>query len=322
MTYAQVTDPDSTRFFTFVHHRTMALSSPKKTIPEPKTPTRRSKRGQPVVTAYAGGSSTGVAWTTRNPPRTRPIDPTLDLEGDDAEAWNELDEEEQGKLETRVYDSFSRNKTTAMKKKAPGRKRATTETTTVTDTFCVGDTVLVSTSSREPSIAVIAGLWETDLGAERPLAERMCIRLRWFLRPSQMPKIRAQREHLHVRASSLSCFPSNVVQNEIYYSLKSPGVVSPQAILHPCRVYDGGVPPSIFQSMRSLNRYDQTVTSSIYSEQIPRTTDMYAVSPSTPNAAFSTNSLGTNTALVPSRSSKTNHLRRILGLLPSNNQSK
>ncbi|KAF9022267.1 P-loop containing nucleoside triphosphate hydrolase protein [Hymenopellis radicata] len=204
-----------------------APSSPRKAPAEPQTPTRRSKRGQPVVDIKAASTSANLAWSTRNLPRKRLIDPVTDLDNDGADSWNKLDQTERKKLRTYIYDAFERTKTTTVKKKAPGQKRAAETKIETTDTYCIGDTVLVQSASAHPSVAVIVGLWETDLNGDddEPLSKRMHIRIQWFLRPKQLPKVGAKREHQ---------------ENEIYYSTtKNMILESPDAILGHCRVRDG-----------------------------------------------------------------------------------
>ncbi|EMD32073.1 hypothetical protein CERSUDRAFT_68906 [Gelatoporia subvermispora B] len=89
------------------------------------------------------------------------------------------------------------------------------------ETFSLGDTVLVRTSSKEPSIAVIVAIWEV-VGEEAPDNGGIRVNLHWFIRPSELPRIRAQRPHM---------------ENEIYYNTSgAPMAVSSASVLSKCVV--------------------------------------------------------------------------------------
>ncbi|KAI0298057.1 P-loop containing nucleoside triphosphate hydrolase protein [Multifurca ochricompacta] len=86
------------------------------------------------------------------------------------------------------------------------------------ETFSIGDTVLLSTNLRRPSIGVIIALWEIS----RPVTDsQMLAKVHWFLRPTELAQLRAKRSHL---------------ENEIYLSLDATSVVRLSAILSHCIV--------------------------------------------------------------------------------------
>ncbi len=78
------------------------------------------------------------------------------------------------------------------------------------DELKIGDTVLVElgggSTSREPSVAVVTGVWKVMIGEEV-----FCVNVgvHWFVRPSQLPRVRAAREHLEVRSVFVSYVKSS-----------------------------------------------------------------------------------------------------------------
>jgi origin recognition complex subunit 1 len=137
----------------------------------PQTP-RRSKRHQPTV--FVNQSSLPQRrddkWSspplhTRNTISTDLID----------------DEESVDDSSTIFYERCSR----ASKKEA----------------FSLGDTVLLATNVKKPSVGIIIALWEVS----RPVTDsQMLAKVHWFLRPTELAQLRAKREHLpvcHVLAS-------------------------------------------------------------------------------------------------------------------------
>ncbi|KAJ7592617.1 P-loop containing nucleoside triphosphate hydrolase protein, partial [Mycena floridula] len=192
--------------------------------PPPQTPTRRSKRGQPITDtknfAKDKGVAASVAWN-KNPVHVRPIDPALDLTDDENEAWAKEEEEDKGDLKTRIYTQFQKPSAKAAFRPAKGKKAASRRSDGM-ETYNIGDTVLISTYSisvrKVPSVAVIVGMWETDFGDEE---SRKKVRIHWFIRPKELAGIRAKRETL---------------PDEIYYSIASDAIVSPSAIISHCTV--------------------------------------------------------------------------------------
>jgi origin recognition complex subunit 1 len=66
--------------------------------------------------------------------------------------------------------------------------------------YKIGDTVLVTSVNRLPSVGVIVGMWENrwenEDGEE---TQKMRVKIHWFLRPTELAGIRAKREHAIVR---------------------------------------------------------------------------------------------------------------------------
>jgi hypothetical protein len=168
----------------------------------PVTPSRRSKRFQPLVTPVKTDSFVDktVIWTDA-PCYTRP---TV------YEDYQVLQEDEGWQpgpgVQTVFRKSFKRTKNTApASRKGMSGRGSTIET----ETFEVGDTVLVKTqSTRHPSVGVIASMWEFK-GKEirEDDSPQMMVRVHWFQHPSELPRIRAKREHLEVSGIFANCHP-------------------------------------------------------------------------------------------------------------------
>ncbi|KAJ7786638.1 P-loop containing nucleoside triphosphate hydrolase protein [Mycena metata] len=180
----------------------------------PKTPTRRSKRGQPIAASTkASGPSKEQKWYGDSI-HERPTRPELDMLPEKFTAWQEEDEEDRTVYKTIFYNAFQR------------KERANSPI------FGVGDTVAVQTAAvykrdKQLSIAVITAMWELvpeDQEEESEEGERqMLVRVHWFLRPTELAAIRVKREHL---------------ENEIYYSLASADVFESASIISRCEVND------------------------------------------------------------------------------------
>lgn len=167
----------------------------------PRTPVRRSTRGQPIViTGKSGISTESSAVTWPSPPvHTRATNPQLDFMGpDDVEAWDNLEEEEQDRSQTKFYAEFQKPPAKKAFRRASGGKAQKSNSSEV-ETYRIGDTVLVSTMTlsphKLPSVAVIVAMWELDFGPEN---ERKRVCLHWFTRPNELAAIRAKRAHLKV----------------------------------------------------------------------------------------------------------------------------
>ncbi|KAF8323765.1 P-loop containing nucleoside triphosphate hydrolase protein [Clavulina sp. PMI_390] len=110
----------------------------------------------------------------------------------------------------------------ATKRKGRGRPKASSNVSNNNDgeAFRIGDTILVNTRKGSyPSVGVILSLWQPKPSEGSDSVPR--IRVQWFVQPSELPKVRADREH---------------APNEIYYSLNSTAIISPQDILAHCSV--------------------------------------------------------------------------------------
>ncbi|KAJ3862386.1 P-loop containing nucleoside triphosphate hydrolase protein [Lentinula novae-zelandiae] len=188
----------------------------------PRTPTRRSTRSQNfhiVSSPTKAVDASQYTWTSHIPIFTRALDLKWDLLDDDRVEFETLDEEEKEGLETHFYEEFRIGATTKKSGKGRAGKRKAGEGYT---TYAIGDTVLVNSSNRLPSIAVLVDMWETDL--ERAESEKVRVRVHWFDRPSDLPSIRAKRYH-H--------------DNEIYYNISETSILYPSTIISHCTVEKG-----------------------------------------------------------------------------------
>ena len=154
-----------------------------------------------------------------------------DEEGDENEVKNEGEGEGTGRkrkrgsgkveLETTFYNGFSRKggSSASLRKRAlldsedeedeeEGEERGSNNSNELK--FYIGDTVLVKTQARLPSIGVIIAVWEVhrkvsdegeDVGGEEKTYKK--VRVQWFLRPSELPSVRASRDHFQVCAFSI-----------------------------------------------------------------------------------------------------------------------
>jgi len=145
-------------------------------VTTPQTP-RRSKRHHPVVFTATNPSSlsrprhdkwASVSLHTRDTT-------SADLVDDD-------DDESTADASTTFYSHFLRSSRATDK---VGKEK-----------FSIGDTVLLATNIRRPSIGVIIALWEVS----KPVSDaQMFAKVHWFLRPTELAQSRMKREHLEVR---------------------------------------------------------------------------------------------------------------------------
>ena len=162
---------------------------------EPNTPLRRSKRGQPVVAYTSSPSSSSASVVPSGPLHSRPTRPQ-DFFEDEASNLDSLEH-----LTTQFYESYIRSSKASFAR-APVRvygraQRPRQSDADVPTVFNVGDTVLVKTGSPTPSVAVITAIWNVDGEDFKPKAS-LRIRVHWFVRPSELPKIRAKRDFYEV----------------------------------------------------------------------------------------------------------------------------
>ncbi|KAK7033124.1 origin recognition complex subunit 1 [Favolaschia claudopus] len=180
-----------------------------------KTPTRRSKRGQPI--AVASKDAVEQTWVGV-PIHERPVKPELDMLPENFAVWQEESEDERRNYKAVFYSALQR------------KQRAESPV------FRVGETVAIRTEAiykrdKIPSIAVIVAMWELvpESGEEQEdatdeeISGRMMVRIHWFLRPTELPAIGVKRDHL---------------ENEVYYSLDSAVVFDSTAIMSRCEVTD------------------------------------------------------------------------------------
>ncbi|THH07206.1 hypothetical protein EW145_g3541 [Phellinidium pouzarii] len=163
---------------------------------------RRSKRFQPLV---ASGNNdvddndfeNKISWL--GVPLIERDTRTADLHEEDT-----IDEDEES--ETIFYRGFA---------VLNDRKKINDESK-----FYVGDTVLVKTQAKLPSVGVIVAMWEVRSKDDTKDVYKK-VKIHWFLRPTELPSVRAKREHL---------------ENEIYFSLASTAILTPRSIIKHCNV--------------------------------------------------------------------------------------
>ncbi|PFH48309.1 hypothetical protein AMATHDRAFT_150197 [Amanita thiersii Skay4041] len=211
-----------------------------------QTPTRRSKRFQPLATpSKETRESLDCEWTGE-PIHSRSTILAYDILAEERDAYDENTNNDNDKEEhkTFFYGGFqSRYKKPRVFRSVRsgdgkdvniGRKEVAVGSV---QTFRVGDIVLVETDTlsrfrRPPSVAVIVSMWEvrTQGGVvyDQGNGNGMRIRVHWFLRPSELAGIRAKREH---------------AENEIFYSLNSTETLVPEVILSHCKVTSIPPPP-------------------------------------------------------------------------------
>ena len=100
-------------------------------------------------------------------------------------------------LDTRFYDSFTREE---MVWGAGGARNLAQWTT-----YRIGDTVLLETASREPSVSVVVSIWKVFEGEVEKYTN---VRLHWFSRPSDLAQYRPDHPALSVsslRSHLVSC---------------------------------------------------------------------------------------------------------------------
>lgn len=154
---------------------------------EAQTP-RRSKRYQPLVaTASTSRYDSELPVTFLGEAIfTRDAKPD-DLHDEDCVV---LDGET---AQTCFYGGFLR-----LRQALPKRERGESETGK-NEEFRVGDTVLVQTQSRLPSIGVIVAIWEVAVDDEENESRKhQKVKVHWFLRPNELATVRAKRDHEEV----------------------------------------------------------------------------------------------------------------------------
>src|SRR6266404_3734195 len=134
-----------------------------------QTTPRRSKRHQPTVFANTSSQRRDDKWSL--PPLHTRDTVSTDLIDDD---------ESTDDSSMTFYTRFSRASRAA-----------------ASETFSVGDTALLATHVKRPSVGIIIALWEV----RKPVtdSQKKLAKVHWFLRPIELAQLRAKRAHLPVR---------------------------------------------------------------------------------------------------------------------------
>ena len=157
--------------------------------------------------------STSEAYTwSSDPIYSRPSiqDDFLDDEWEQARGDDDEDADGQNTM-TDFYDGFSVGGKKISGKFArfirgarKGRPKNKAKGKEEEERYKIGDTVLVASVNRLPSVGVIVGMWENrwenEDGKE---TQKMRVKIHWFLRPTELAGIRAKREHAIVRIRNL-----------------------------------------------------------------------------------------------------------------------
>lgn len=171
------------------------------TMTAPQTP-RRSNRQQKLPARYGGGVLISTSQTHKWPAYpidTRPTQP-IDL----------LPNEALEPGETQLYSSLirygppSKPIVRTYGKQKPAKPVASGSR--ASETFSVGDTVLVVSTAKTTNVAVITALWRIvrkddeagDDDDDDDPSDSMRIRVHWFARPGQLGRSRQKRECLPV----------------------------------------------------------------------------------------------------------------------------
>ena len=154
---------------------------------------RRSKRYQPLV---AGPSS---SKHDRHIPVTFLGEAVYSrvAKADDLHDEDDVDLEEEEGAETHFYEAFSKQ----MKHQNVLKRKSDNDNES--EEFRVGDAVFVKTQSKLPSVGVIVSMWEVQISDEE-VEKRVYqkVKVHWFLRPNELPSVRAKRAHREVCAIS------------------------------------------------------------------------------------------------------------------------
>lgn len=173
-----------------------------------QTPLRRSKRGQPVVEGLSSHKlQDGPSTIAGDVLHTRQL-----MRGDlTFEQYDQLQAKKASLdgLRTRFHHNFTRSDSVKRSAKVYGVRRRAPRVDE--NDFCVGNTALVATQGKEPSIAVITGVWTIEEDGEILYTN---ISLHWFLRPGELPNIRAKHSHVEVWLISL-IMPIRNVQSSL-----------------------------------------------------------------------------------------------------------
>ena len=168
--------------------------------PLPTTP-RRSRRFQPNVTRGRSPISRPEtdAWISGAPTHSR-CTTHEDMIPEDEEDVKDIED-----LETMFHGQFIRRSQNrgraALRTYSRKASSSRTQEEGKDETFKIGDTVLVATDPKKPSVGVIVTMWEIRSREESADVPRMRVRVHWFLRPTELPQTRAKRNHFQVNTS-------------------------------------------------------------------------------------------------------------------------
>ncbi|KAH7884236.1 P-loop containing nucleoside triphosphate hydrolase protein [Phlebopus sp. FC_14] len=185
----------------------------------PTTPSRRSKRYQQLVTPVDPS-----AWTDKSTFWTGEAHFVRESTYEDYQVLAEDDDwKPQPGMQTAFYSSFTRSKPIP----PPSSRLKPRSTKSQQDTheiFRVGETICVRTgSSKYNSVGVITSMWELRTEESERDQFGMFIRVHWFQRPIELPRVRPKREH---------------EENEVYFTLDTEAVLPPSNIIGHCTVSD------------------------------------------------------------------------------------
>lgn len=165
------------------------------------TTPRRSKRFQPFVASNTDISSEASFSWVGEPLHQRP---TLaeDLQDED-------NFEEDAVAHTSFYRTIERATKSAPQTSGKGKAKASADDT---EQFSLGDTVLIRTQTKQPSVAVIVSMWEVEYDCDDDSGMEVTVpfkvKLHWFLRPTELPNVRARKTHLKVARHTHICYRS------------------------------------------------------------------------------------------------------------------
>lgn len=167
----------------------------------PLTP-RRSQRFQPTATPSTSKHDNIIecGWAG-DPIYVRRAKRDLDILLDELDGAGSDDDDDDERLEAVFYDEFKLKRKTTSYRGSTRMKIAKAEL----QTYRVGSTIMVETDimdlrKRPPSIGVIVAMWQLRAKGEEVAYDpaKMRIRIHWFLRPSEMAAVRANRQNEEV----------------------------------------------------------------------------------------------------------------------------
>ncbi|KAJ3480400.1 hypothetical protein NLI96_g8374 [Meripilus lineatus] len=221
---------------------------------EQTSPPRRSMRGMPLIDINQLSPSRVHHVTTKNPVHTRRTE-SQDLFEPELDQLRR-DGIDTGSLRTSFFDHLIIPSTRVTRTYG----RSTRKPDTSGDVYHIGDTILVQTKAKQPSVAVIMAIWSVQGQGTQPIVR---VLVHWFLRPSELAGFRAKREVLH---------------NEIFYSLSSSDVIPSSQILGSCEVSSFPTPPPIGKppSSRGSGSERRKPSSTVLADKTPRFCCQYA----------------------------------------------